>query len=235
MVPASKKMNLHNHSVWSDGQLTIDALAGAALTYGVKVLAITDHVQTPKTRSVAYSRLPDYLEQLKTARDSYAAKGLRIVAGVELDGKVVRRRPTHLPFEVLNTFELILVEYVGEDATFGLDLETLVTLKRSLNVPVGLAHNDLALNFPSWQPQNLCQFLAREELFVELNSSYTRNWGTQPFYEHSEALFRHASAYDLKLSVGSDTHDYAHEVGNLEQPYSFLAKLGLLEQLIQFG
>ena len=37
------KAELHSHSTWSDGKLSIRQMAGAALDRGLKVLAVTDH------------------------------------------------------------------------------------------------------------------------------------------------------------------------------------------------
>lgn len=62
-------IDLHLHSTWSDGTLTPAALVAAAARRGVRTIALTDH---------------DTTDGVAEARAAGAAKGVSIIAGIEL-------------------------------------------------------------------------------------------------------------------------------------------------------
>jgi predicted metal-dependent phosphoesterase TrpH len=81
---------LHAHTTWSDGILSVPALVDLYGAHGFDVLCITDHVSrtspgVPAPRSVAAASLEAYLAEIEReaerAREEY---GLLVVPGLEL-------------------------------------------------------------------------------------------------------------------------------------------------------
>ncbi|MBI4191921.1 MAG: PHP domain-containing protein [Betaproteobacteria bacterium] len=62
-------LDLHSHSIFSDGTLTPESLVARAAQRGVAVLALTDH---------------DHTGGLPAARAAAAARGIRLIDGVEI-------------------------------------------------------------------------------------------------------------------------------------------------------
>ncbi len=67
--PCAAMHDLHTHTLWSDGDLSPEALVGEAARAGVRVLAVTDH---------------DTTQGIAAARAGADARGIVLVAGVEI-------------------------------------------------------------------------------------------------------------------------------------------------------
>jgi predicted metal-dependent phosphoesterase TrpH len=78
---------LHAHTTWSDGFLTMPELVDVYGGLGFDVLAITDHVcrSTEAWRGVDASAYSDYLAEIERERErARAAYGLLVIPGLEL-------------------------------------------------------------------------------------------------------------------------------------------------------
>lgn len=86
MADYTHKQNLHTHCTWDDGQSSIDELAVFALKAGMTSLGVSIHTPMPfGVQSCAQEKLPAFLDAVHTAKEKYAALGLRIYAGAEWD------------------------------------------------------------------------------------------------------------------------------------------------------
>lgn len=79
-------VNLHNHTVYSDGVNTMEENVESAIEKGMYALGFSDHSYTPCDES--YCMMPEdysvYLQELSRLKEKYRDK-LRIYAGLELD------------------------------------------------------------------------------------------------------------------------------------------------------
>ena len=78
---------LHAHTTWSDGELSIAALIDLYGTAGFGVLAITDHVVrgSDGRRFVDAANYPAYLDEIEAERErARASYGLLVLPGLEL-------------------------------------------------------------------------------------------------------------------------------------------------------
>ncbi len=77
----------HNHSVWSDGGDTIEAMLAACAEAGLDEAGLSDHYGfypgPPQDWSMRRERLPDYLAVLASLRD--ASGRLQVRTGLEID------------------------------------------------------------------------------------------------------------------------------------------------------
>ncbi len=221
-------INVHNHTRYSDGDFTpgeiVDAAVGAHLDY----IAITDHFETSKVHSLSSSDLESYIAEIH--RLDHENGGIKVLAGVEIDTCPERCDLSSLPIDRMNELDLVLFEYVGE--SFGSSLEDLRDLISKLKVPCGLAHNDIDKNYSrSYGPGELADILASFPLFVEVNTAWPYRRDGVPFYELAERFYR-AFKDKVRVSVGTDMHHDLNEIGNLDAPYAFLGRNGLLGDLM---
>ena len=86
------KLSLHNHSDWSDGQDTLEAMCRSAKAAGLRVFGMSDHwVAAPKpnmgeeTWSMELNRLPQYVETLKKLQNELNDETFTLLIGVEAD------------------------------------------------------------------------------------------------------------------------------------------------------
>jgi DNA polymerase (family 10) len=90
--------DLHMHSTWTDGQASIEQMAAAAKSRGLKYIAITDH---SKRVTVAGGLKPDQLQQQWAEIDELnkRLRGIAVLKGVEVD--ILERGGLDIPDEVL--------------------------------------------------------------------------------------------------------------------------------------
>lgn len=78
------KADFHMHTVFSDGNNSIEEMARAAKQLGHKIIAITDHIGSAKiAHPVDQRRFNSYLKAIQQARKK--VKGIIILAGAEID------------------------------------------------------------------------------------------------------------------------------------------------------
>jgi len=236
--------NLHNHSTWSDGAATPRDLAEAAARCGLSHLGISDHFRSTKLepgRGLDLERLPAYIEELRGLRTQYQGR-VAVLAGLEINFSLVQTDFTFLSqFEPgknpLNRLDYLLLESVGDADAWGLGLEELLRLRPLLQVPVGLAHNDLEKNFKdTTHPEVLAKVLAQAQVFVELattrrNGRPLKNGGHLPYYrvgsEFNRRFYAACRGEGVKLSIGCDVHADLEELGATTDAARFLAEEGL--------
>jgi DNA polymerase (family 10) len=76
----------HNHSTWSDGVDTIEAMARAAQQLGLDYLGIADHSQSERqANGLDAKRVRQQADQVKRLNEKFAKDGFRIFFGTECD------------------------------------------------------------------------------------------------------------------------------------------------------
>jgi histidinol phosphatase-like PHP family hydrolase len=144
-----KRHDIHTHTTYSDGFLSPEDLVQQAKKKKLEILGICDHGFSKKLLenyqvTVCLDKYLDHLRRIKSSLN-----GLDLIIGIEIDvSKIYGINPTQLPFEVLNEFDYILFEYVNTEKEYWgkvgkRDISEIIDIRHELNVPVGLAHNDL--------------------------------------------------------------------------------------------
>jgi len=129
---AGALINLHTHTLCSDGDFTAEQLVEAAELRGVTHLAITDHFETAKVHCLRTEQFDDYLEDIREAARRHP--GVKVLAGVEIDTDPARCDLEALPVDLLNRLDIVQFEYVDDN---GSTLEELEPLLSSLRLPGG--------------------------------------------------------------------------------------------------
>jgi histidinol phosphatase-like PHP family hydrolase len=225
-------MNLHNHSVYSDGDFSPEQIAAEAARGCLTHVAITDHFETEKVRRCLTSeQLDGYIKEIGSLNDMYEGS-LRVLAGVEIDTNPERCALEELPIDLLNRLDLVLFEFVNDEWNGGSSLEEIAPLIDRIKVPCGLAHTDFATVFSGVSPQNVADMLASHDLFAEINIGSIYKRQGVPYYEHAERHYR-AFHDKVKISVGTDSHRTLSKVSNLGPGYAFVERLRAETDLIQ--
>jgi DNA polymerase (family 10) len=102
------KGSLHNHSNWSDGRNTLDAVAAHALELGCAYWAITDHSRASfQANGLQISRLREQRQVIDTLNRQFADDGsdFRLLAGSEVD---VLKEGLDYPDDVLAELEVVV-------------------------------------------------------------------------------------------------------------------------------
>ena len=82
------KGSLHNHSNWSDGRDSLEAIAAHAHELGLDYWAVTDHSRASfQANGLDLRRLAEQKEAIRRVNESYAAEGsdFRLLTGSEVD------------------------------------------------------------------------------------------------------------------------------------------------------
>ena len=231
---ARPRINLHTHTLYSDGDFTVQEIVRSAFQAGLTHVAITDHFETSKVinplKRMDFER---YMRDIRATRMMYDGR-VNVLAGVEIDTNPERCDLYDLPFDLLNQLDLVLFEYVEDPLQGGIPLNELRSLAKSLTVPFGFCHWDMDRIYRDREPSWLADKLAEMDAFVEVPTSQHYVRQGRFLYEHSERFYR---AFDkkVKVSIGTDTHHSLGEVGNIGRGLDFLRSTGLCRQLLFDG
>ena len=230
----SPRINLHTHTLYSDGDFTVEEVVRSAYEGGLTHVAITDHFETCKIinplKRMDFER---YVRDIRMARKLFEGK-VEVLAGVEIDTNPERCELYELPFDLLNSLDLVLFEYVEDPLQGGIPLNELRSVARELNVPFGLCHWDMDRIYERRQPEWLAERLRDLGAFVEVPTSKHYMRHGRFLFEHSERFYR-AFAGRVRVSIGTDMHHSLAEVGNIDRGMRFLQANRLCGQLMCNG
>lgn len=241
-------INLHNHTTFSDGKLTPEELVQAAINYGFSHIGISDHFRTSKLGASAQYVIPEfwdeYVEHIRRLASTYAGQ-ITVLAGIEIDFSprtaLEQLWPRGYSNSLLNDLDYALFEYVNDQRWEGLPLTALLSYRRWIKPPVGLAHTLFARSMKSIPAADLARQLAENDIFVELcpsprNSVATEDGDWHPYYRfddpYHDALFNALGQQGVRFSIGTDTHSSPDEFETVHDAIRFLQEKGLTEQLI---
>lgn len=248
-----KTHNLHTHTSFSDGRLTAIELIDKARAEGMDILGISDHAfsnklykiwqiislkqyQTMNTEHI-HNTIDDYLDTLDLLNQRF--DDIQVLKGVEID--VSRRsgiNPSDLPFEILNKFDYILFEHVydlhRDSQNQRREIQEIIEIRERLHLPVGLAHNDVQLNWDG-QEQYIAAMLSEHDILLELNHYHNGNQREGvPYYQlFSPALLEALWIHRVSFVVGTDCHD-GKNLSDTIEPMTFIENHQLrLHTLVQ--
>lgn len=224
---ADSLINLHTHTTFSDGDFTPEQIVLTAEANHLTHIGISDHLMTKKCNSLYDRELENYIGIIRELQNNYPR--VEVLAGVEIDTNPKHCDLQALPIDLLNQLDYILFEYVEmEEGTCLDDLEPLLS---QIEVPCGLAHNDIEKNFGPWPPDSVADYIASFGVFVEVNTAWPYKRDGQMYWEIAERYYREFKGKVL-VSVGTDVHHSLAEVYNLDRAYHFLRRTGLLYDLV---
>jgi histidinol phosphatase-like PHP family hydrolase len=226
-------VNLHNHTPFSDGAYTVDELVEAHRTCkalrnsAVAGIGICDHLFcTPSSREITnekeFERLfaketRSYVAMVKEARERWAGK-MRVYCGAEINWPL-NRTMLETVRSMIGGIDYVLFEYVDWAG-----LTQLANQARRWPCPVGLAHSDVAVQFPNTSHDQIVRTLANARIVYELNVK-------QMPLANQDRWFKVIPNHRVYVSLGTDTHDDLSCISHLPEMYEYLLKSGLGEKI----
>lgn len=219
------KINLHTHSVFSDGKNSIKQMVTQALKLNLNYLAITDHFSDSWKSNViptlnSAEKIEDYLIKIENCQRYLKNnnKNLRLFKGIEIDigssEKGIKKliRP--------QDFNIILFEYLETPESVAY-VRNIIQYWKKLNpinnkFPIlGLAHFDPS-NFIYHGLDSLIYFLKEFKIYYEFNSSYY-----EYFSRKNELFFKKLKEHNIYVAIGSDAHN-SNGLDFIEEPLKMI-------------
>ena len=230
-----KTHDIHTHTTYSDGLLSPEDLVQQAKKKKLEIIGICDHGFSKKLMdtyqvTTHLTKYQNHLKELKATVDE-----LELMIGIEIDVSLnYGVNPSHLPFETLNQFDYVLFEYVNtEEEYWGevgkRDISEIIDIRQELDVPVGLAHNDLQQNYHG-KEREIAKILAQNNIFVEIQDSElhphrgvgrnTRD-GLDYYLHFTRDLIQELVKNGVKVACGTDSHTGRY-LGKLDNAFQFV-------------
>ncbi len=212
------KCDLHVHSTWSDGVLTIEDLVHHADLLDLEVLAVTDHYPAMGHRHASRENpLEEYFAEITQNKPGARDKGVRLLAGLEFD---VTGEIGTVP---LQSLDLLLIEGLGKNpAVFFSQFFPIahqVRKVRGRDFPLIIAHPFFGPIAPNTLENHVSQ-LEKLNVMIELNTSYRNFVNEAPTFEYL------AQATELRFSIGSDAHN-GTLLGQIQSGWGFLQRYNI--------
>lgn len=213
-------MDMHNHTILSDGCNTPEEIIENAIENGVTKVGISDHYNTIKCYSVSEKGLDKYIRHLELLKKNHK-DDIDVLTGIEICTNREWCDLERLPIDKLNQLDYILLEYVdlfSDSITFK-EIDKYVS---KFKCRVGLAHTNLFETCRKYGLDFVADVLQKNNLLWEINV----NPGYEYFdyimdeLENNEVrnLFQKLKEKNVEIIVGSDTHSLIYyDVGRLKK------------------
>ena len=231
------KINLHTHTIFSDGRNSIKEIVMKAIKKGLNYLAITDHFSNSWKSGViptlnTTEKIQEYLTQISDCQNflKNTNKNMKLYKGIEIDigssFNFVKR------FILPVKFDLILFEYLETPEGLAYIRNIIEYWKKTNpinnNFPLfGLAHFDPS-NFIYQSLDQLVFFLKEYNIYFEFNSSYY-----EYFSRRNELFFKKLKKQNILIAIGSDAHN-SRGLDEIEEPYEMIKVYNLEKNLELF-
>ncbi|UCG00942.1 MAG: PHP domain-containing protein [Candidatus Heimdallarchaeota archaeon] len=235
-----RRHDIHTHTTYSDGLLSPKDLIKQAKYRNLEILGICDHGFSKKlidTYQVTANleRYYNYLKEIKRT-----LKGLELKIGIEIDvSRIYGINPSQLPFEILNRFDYVLFEYVNTEKEYwgevgNRDISEIIDIRNELEIPVGLAHNDIQQNY-NRKELEIATILSQYEIFIEIQESElhprrgvgrnTRE-GLDYYLHFTKKLVQELVNKGVTVVCGTDSHT-GEFLGKLDNSFHFISENNL--------
>ncbi|MHA1269065.1 MAG: PHP domain-containing protein [Candidatus Helarchaeota archaeon] len=220
-------IDLHIHTIFSDGNNNINEVCKEAKKKKIRIIAITDHYTTGwKSKIINHLRLDNinhYLEEIDKIKENY---NLKILKGIEIDMNSNISDIKKIPF---NQFDLILLECIKSIETMK-NYIAFIRKKSHQNSNnsqiIALAHPNIHLYLHNTiLKQVFIPYLVKEEIYFELNSRYSN------YFINHKKIINNLISSGVKFTIGSDSHSISR-VGDISISYMFLKDLNGMDNLI---
>lgn len=219
------KINLHSHSLYSDGSNSIKQMVKIALEIELNYLAITDHLSDSLKADLiptlnSADKVQEYLKEINQC-DKFLRKNnfdLKLYKGIEID---LGSSSNFIKNLILpQKFDIILFEYLETPEGIAFISEIIKYWKKKVtnksNFPIlGLAHFDPS-HFIYGDFSILIEFLKDYNLYFEFNTSYSEYYSRK-----FNAFFELIKEKMIPVAVGSDAHS-AKELVFIEEAYEVI-------------
>jgi DNA polymerase (family 10) len=215
--------DLHMHTNWSDGAVSIEDMAVAAKSLGIRYIAITDHSRgLAMTNGLTDERVLEQLNEI--ARVNAGLSGIRVLSGVEVN--IARDGSLDISDEILAKLDIV---GAAVHSYFELKREEMTRrIIRAIENPnVDILVHPMGRNIGRRQAididiEAVFQAAARTATILEIDSQPQR-------LDLPDELVRKAIACGIPISISSD----AHHPGDLQFPKRFgvfVARRGWLDR-----
>lgn len=225
--------NLHNHTPFSDGALTIDELVLAHLDLkdvSVAGVGICDTLFcTPTSREVCNDRqyqqmfrseAREYVAMIQEGRRQWSGK-MHVLCGAEIHWGLNKAMLAPLR-DLLAELE---IDYVLFSCLDWAGLTQLANQARRFPCPVGLARIDVAEAFPNTSMDQVVRTMVNARIFWEFTSDIFARRACDPWCNVLEP-------HRLRIGIGTDTHDEVSCLKHLGGMVKYLQQRSLLEKVL---
>ncbi len=204
----SKIMDIHNHTICSDGYHTSEEIIQNAIKNGVVTIGISDHYNTQKCNSIEPQGLIDYIKNIEEQKKRYSDR-IEILCGVEICANKQWSDLDRLPYDKLNKLDYVLLEYIDLFSD-SLKLNEIEDLRNNLSCRVGLAHTDIFSLSSKYGLNNIIKILKNNDIFWEINVNEGYCYFDYIIDNLDKAevrnTFQSLKDNNIEITVGSDTH-----------------------------
>lgn len=102
-------MDLHNHTIWSDGSDKPEDIILNAINHQVEAVGITDHFCHDYNRSSSFKKIKYYLHKIGRLKTKYCYE-TKVFIGIEIAYSYLLKNYKVIPYDVLNQLDFILLE-----------------------------------------------------------------------------------------------------------------------------
>lgn len=203
-----KYRDLHNHTVYSDGDNTIAEIIGRASEAGLSQVGISDHFE-------AVEDMEQYIKEIVLYRES--CQEIDILVGLEIRVQTLLGLTTQQIQYLESKLDYMLIEDIEYRISINEVLAILQPIINSMDCKMGWAHLDLERLGDA--REKVLEFTDVNKMFIDFNVEAAFYQNVMQGFEHiNDVLFK-----GIEIIVGSDTHGFEDEwLGSIRTAHQFI-------------
>ncbi|WP_131464332.1 PHP domain-containing protein [Acetivibrio straminisolvens] len=203
-------MDLHNHTIWSDGADTPEEIIMNAIEHQVEAVGVSDHFDN---YSLGNDNLKIYMNHINVLKSEHI-NSIKVFTGIEISFVYLLKNYSTLPYKLLNQLDFILIEHL-DYIPQSVKLEYVAEILKLIKCSKGLAHTDLLKWADNYKDKGgldyVLDFIEQSNLFWEINTDsaydiFLNILNPRRMDENTEAVLQGIAKRKIHVSVGSDTH-----------------------------
>jgi len=189
--------DLHVHSQYSDGSLSIEKIAESAKNLGYEYIAVCDHSQSVKyANGLSPERLRNQIDEIDSINRHL--KGIKILKGTEVD--ILQDGRLDFPDEILKDLDIVVVA-IHSGFKRNVTERMLKVMENPYVTIIAHPSGRLISGREGYDVdlENVIEGAQKFSVVLELNAYYDR-------LDLNEFYLKKAKDKNIKISLGTDTH-----------------------------
>jgi len=189
--------DLHVHSQYSDGSLSIEKIAESAKNLGYEYIAVCDHSQSVKyANGLSPERLRNQIDEIDSINRHL--KGIKILKGTEVD--ILQDGRLDFPDEILKDLDIV-VAAIHSEFKRNVTERMLKAMENPYVTIIAHPSGRLISGREGYDVdlENVIEGAQKFSVVLELNAYYDR-------LDLNEFYLKKAKDKNIKISLGTDTH-----------------------------
>lgn len=217
-------VDIHNHSIYSDGCHTPEEIVINAINHGIDTIGLSDHHKAFFMEKPKHKDFKSYISEINGLKEKYNDR-IKVLSGIEINLNFKTAIDEYrIPYDSVQSLDYVLLERIDGLAPFEpprrhhIRLKEISRITEKIKCKIGLAHTDIFELSEIYSEDKGLEY--GMDYVISIMKNYNIFWeiNTQSQYKYFDyiiknsnnekvtMLFNKIQKHKIEAIAGSDTH-----------------------------